>query len=229
MTNAATLGHNNPPSPLDDAIGIDPDALELAESILTGEAVTNDAQMRACDDLLKRIKAIAKAVDEAKTSESKPLHDAWKTCLAGYKPTETDLERIRKGLIGMVDGYKRKKREAEEEAQRQANIAAAAARREAEEAARAADVSDLDAQRDAEAKRIEAEEANRVARELKQDQTKGLRKVQRHEITNLRDALNDIVTNDREAMTAFIEDYVKKNFKRRAINGVRVWEEREAF
>jgi hypothetical protein len=38
-----------------------------------------------------------------------------------------------------------------------------------------------------------------------------------------------MAANDRDAMTAIIEEYVRRNHKVRAIAGVRVWEEREAF
>lgn len=36
-------------------------------------------------------------------------------------------------------------------------------------------------------------------------------------------------SKDRDAMTAFIEDYVRRNHKSAAIDGVRVWTEKEAF
>ena len=44
-----------------------------------------------------------------------------------------------------------------------------------------------------------------------------------------RAALHDIAANDRNAVTAFIEDYVRRNFKARPIKGVRVWQEKEAY
>jgi hypothetical protein len=48
-------------------------------------------------------------------------------------------------------------------------------------------------------------------------------------IESHKDALNWIARNDREAVTAFIEDYVRRNFKGRAIEGVKVTTEKEAF
>ena len=71
--------------------------------------------------------------------------------------------------------------------------------------------------------------AEAAARESANDKVKGLRTITRYEITDHKAALNDIAKNDREAVTAFIEAYVAKNFKERAIAGVRVWAEKEAF
>lgn len=233
----AVIGGNMPPEeqpaiindPLDDAIATDQEALERAELMLIGQPVDNDAMMKDVDDLVKRLKAIKKAVTTAKEAESKPLHDAWKTALARYKPTEDDLDRMVKGCSAMVDGYKRQKRAAQEEAQRVANMAAAKARREAEEAARQAEVSHIEAQREAEAKLQKAKDAEREAAAAKKDRVKGMRKVTRYEITEHRAALHDIAKNDRDAITAFVEEYVRRNHKTRAINGVKVWEDVESF
>lgn len=80
----------------------------------------------------------------------------------------------------------------------------------------------------AEAQR-EAEEAQRRAAAASKDTVKGLRTVTRYQIDDHRSALHDIATNDRDAVTAFIEDYVRRNHKARSINGVRAWQEKEAF
>ena len=59
---------------------------------------------------------------------------------------------------------------------------------------------------------------------------KGLRTVTRYEITDHRALLNWIAKNDRDAVTAFIEEYARKEHKVIAnADGLRVWTEKEAF
>lgn len=228
--NAPSRLHNNPPDPLDEAIGTDPEALELADGLLTGDPVENEAQMKAADGVAKRLKALKKAVADAEESEAKPIYDQWKAAKARFKPTLDDLDKQIKGLAAMVSDFKRKlaaeKAEAERKAREEAEAKAAAAAKARAEA----DVSDIDAQRAAEEAVRESEEAAKAARIAKaQNDVKGLRKVTRYEITDHRAALHDIAANDRDAVTAFIEGYVAKNYRSRAIAGVRVWEDREAF
>lgn len=227
MTPAA--GHNNPPDPLDDALAPYGDFIIEAEGWLDGEAVSTEAQMKAVDDLAKQIKAAEKAVKTAEESAAKPLYDAWKDEKARYAPTLDDLGRLKKGLASIVNDFKRKLAAEKAEAERKARAEAEKARREAEAKARAAQESDIEAQREAAAAQAEAERMQAQAAKASKEQVKGLRTVTRYEIDDHRAALHDIATNDRDAMTAFIEEYVRRNHKARAINGVRVWQEKEAF
>lgn len=229
MNALAPIGHNGGPDLLDEAIGIDPEALELAEGILTGQPVENDDQMKAVDDITKRLKAIKKAVTGAKESESKPLHDAWKQALARYKPTEDDLDRQIKGCVGMVDVFKRQKAAEQAERERQANLEAARLRREAEEAARAASVSDLDVQRAADEAKREADEATRRAASVKKETVKGMRTVTRHEVTDYRALLHWIAANRRDDITAFLDEWAQTNHRTVTADGLRVWQEKEAY
>lgn len=222
--------HNLPPDPLDEAIAIDPEALELAEGMLTGSPVENEAQMRATDDLAKRLKAVKKAVEAAEESEAKPIYDEWKAAKARFKPTLDDLDRMIKGCASMVSDFKRKLAAEKAEAERKARAEAEAKARAAHEAAQRAADSDIDAQREAAMAQAEAEAAQKAAQQASRaNDVKGLRTVTRFEITDHRAALHDIAANDREEVTAFIEEYVRKNYKQRAISGVNVWSEKEAF
>ena len=59
---------------------------------------------------------------------------------------------------------------------------------------------------------------------------KGLRTVTRYQITDHRALLNWIARNDRDAVTAFIEDWARKNHKTAsAPDGLDVWQDKEAF
>ena len=229
MTALAQAGHNRPPDPIDAALAPYGDAISEAESWLDGTPVENEAQMKAVDALTKEIKAALKDAKDGQTSEAAPHHDAHKAALARWKPTLDDLARIRDGLVAAVSKFKAKLAEEKKAAERAAWAAADKARREAEALAAKADAANIDAQREAAAAAQAAIDAQRAAQVQAKDTVKNMRKVTRYEITDHRAALRWIAANDREAVTAFIEEYVRRNHKARAIGGVRVWEEKEAF
>lgn len=231
MNKRAVIGGNCPPDPLDEAIAIDPEALELAEGMLTGLPVENEAQMRATDDLAKRLKAVRKAVEAAEESEAKPIYDEWKATKARFKPTLDDLDRMIKGCAAMVSDFKRKLAAEKAEAERKARAEAEAKARAAHEAAQRAADSDIDAQREAAMAQAEAEAAQKAAQQASRaNDVKGLRTVTRFEITDHRALLNWIAKNRREDLTAFIEEWARRNHKdNQAADGLRVWQDREAY
>lgn len=224
-------GHNNPPDPLDQALAPYDDFIIEAENWLDGACVTDERSMKAVDEINKQIKAAKRDVTAAQKSESAPLYDTYKAALARYKPTIEDLDRISKGLTSLVDAFKRKLAEEKREAERKAWQEAEHARQAAERAAREANVGSIEDQRVAAAAKQAAVNAEKAAQEARRETKgiKGLRTVTRYEIESHKKALNDIAQNDREAMVSFIEDYVRQNHKSRAIDGVRVWQEKEAF
>jgi hypothetical protein len=230
MTEPAPIGHNMPPDPIDDALAPFGDYITEAEGWLDGSPVETEGQMKAVDALLAQIKAAHKAVDTAKEAEAKPLHDAWKASLARYKPTLDDLDRIKKGLVATVDAFKRRlaaeKAEAERKAREEAEAAAEALRKARAEA----NAADLEAQRAiAEAER-EAEQA-RIAAAVaaKSANVKGMVTRVFYEITDHRALLHWIAANDKAAMTAFIEEYARRNHSMTLpMGGLRVWQEKVA-
>lgn len=228
--NAPAIGHNGPPDPIDEAIAPFADAIAEAEAWLDGEPVTTEPAMKAVDELAKDIKAARKAVDQARDTATKPLHEVWKAEVARWKPTQDDLDRIVKGLAALVDGFKRKLAAEKAEAERAARAEAERKMREAQAAAEAANAADIEAQRAADAARAEAEEAVKRAAAASKDTVKGLRTVWRYEITDARALLHWIAKNDREAVTAFIEEWARRNHRNNAkADGLRVWDEKEAF
>lgn len=230
MNAPAAIGHNNPPDPIDEALAPFGDVISEAENWLDGQKVETEAQMKAADALLKGIKSARKAVDEARDLSTKPLHDAWKTEVARWKPTQDDLDRLAKGLIALLDDFKRKLAAEKEAARKEAERLAWEETRKAQEAARLADAGNIEATRAAAAQMEAAEEAQRKAAEAAKDTVKGLRTVTRYEITDHRALLNWIAKNDRDAVTAFIEEYARKEHKVIAnADGLRVWTEKEAF
>lgn len=230
MNAAAKIGHNAPPDPIDEALAPFGDTITEAENWLDGTPVETEGQMQAVDALIKGIKAAKKAVEAADESVTKPMYDAWKAEKARFKPTLDDLDRMVKGLVAAVDTFKRKLAAEKEAARKAAERAAWEATRAAEDAARAAGASDIEAQRAAAAKIAEAEAAQKVAMAANKDTVKGLRTVTRYEITDHRALINYIALKHREDLTAFIEEWARKNHKENATApGLRVWQEREAF
>lgn len=222
-------GHNMPPDPIDEALAPYGDTISEAENWLDGTPVENEDQMKAVDALIADMRKLGSELAKAKKSATAPLHDAWKAEIARWKPTEDDVERLKKGLAALVDPFKRKLAAEKAEAERRAREEAEAKARAAREAVLAAEASDIEAQRAADAAKAEAEEAAKAAKAASKDQVKGMRTVTRHEIEDHRAALHWIARNDTNAMTAFVEDYVRRNHRAANIDGVRVWQEKEAY
>lgn len=229
-TNArAVIGNNNPPDPIDLALEPYGAVLEEVGNWLDGAEVENDGQLKATDALLKDLKAARKAVDEARDECTKPLHEVWKAEVARWKPTQDDLDRQVKCLVAAQAPYKAKLA-AEKEAARLAAVAEAEAKAEAaRQAHQTANAASIAEQREADDLMAEAEAAARLAAKAGKDTVKGMRTVQVYAIEDHRAALNWIARNDRDAMTAFIEEYVRRNFKLRPIDGVKVETTKEAF
>ena len=229
MNAPAAIGHNGF-DPIDEAIAPFGDVISEAENWLDGQKVETEAQMKVADTLLKGIKAARKAVDEARDLSTKPLHDAWKGEVARWKPTQDDLDRLAKGLVALLDEFKRKMAAEKAEAARKAEAEAWEKTRAAQEAARLADAGNIEEARAAAAAMEEAEAAQKAAMAASKDTVKGLRTVTLYEITDHKALLNWIARNDRDAITAFIEDYARKEHKVIAnADGIRVWTEKAAF
>lgn len=226
----AAIGHNMPPDPIDTALAPYGGAISEAENWLDGAPVENEAQMQAVDALLRDIKAAKKAVTEAEESVAKPIYDQWKAAKARFAPTITDLDRIAKGLVAIVDGFKRRLAAEKAEAERKARAEAEAKMRAAAEAARAADAGNIEAQRAAASAQAEAEAAANAAALASKDTVKGLRKVTRYAVDDHKALLNWIARNRRDDLTAFIDEWARRHHKECAgADGLRVWQEKEAF
>jgi len=226
----AGIGHNQPPSPIDEALSPYGDTISESEGWLDGSTVENEGQMKAVDALIKDMKAARKAVEAAEESSAKPLFDLWKAEKAKFKPTLDDLDRIVKGLVAAVSSFKTKLSAEKAAAEKLAREEAWRKVRAAEDAARAASVSDIEAQRAAAQAQSEAEVAVRAAQAAAKDKPLGLRTVTRYEVTDHRALLRWIALNDREAITAFIESWAQHNHKGLPqADGLRVWKEKQAW
>lgn len=224
-----TIGHNNPPDPIDEALAPYADEIGEAEAWLDGEPVENEDQMNAVDALIKAMRSAKSDLGKAKKSATAPLHDAWKAEIARWKPTEEDIDRRLKGLAAAVDPFKRKLAAEKEAAKRAAYEEAQRKEREAREAAEKANAADYAAQVEADKLAQEALDAKKAASAANKDTVKGMRTVTKYEIEDHRAALHWIAQNNVDAVTAFIEEYVRRNHKTTAIDGVKVYQQKEAY
>ena len=228
MTEQPTTGHNGPPDPIDEATAPYAAAIGEAENWLDGQAVTDEAQMKAVDDILKQIRSCGTDLKAAQTSATAPLNDAWKAEIARWKPTVADVERIKKGLAALVSDFK-VKLAAEKEAERRAAWEAAdRARREAEEAVAKANPANIEEARAAEGAIIEAKKAEIAAHTAQKDTVKGLRTFTVAEVQDYAACINWIRVNDRAALMAFCDEYARTHHAER-INGVDVRKEKRAY
>lgn len=230
MNPRAVIGANNPPDPIEVICAEFEASREEASNWLDGKPVTDEAQMKAVDGLRKQAREWRMALEAGQKSATAPLYDAYKAEGARWKPTLEDAQRIEKGLVALVDDFKRKLAAEKAEAARKAEREAWEATRAARDAAARANAADLEAQRAAAEAQREAEEAQRRAAAASKDTVKGLRTVTRYEITDHRALLNWIAVNRRDDVTAFIEEWARKNHKEHdTANGLRVWTERVAY
>jgi hypothetical protein len=228
MTPAA-IGHNNAPDPIDEALAPYADAIAEAENWLDGTPVETEEQMKAVDALIKDIRSAKSDLGKAKKSATAPLHDIWKAEIARWKPTEDDVERRLKGLAGAVDPFKRKMAEEKEAAKRKAYAEARAAEQAAQEAAAKVDTTDYDAATEAARLQSEAVDAKKAAAAANKDTVKGLRTVTRYEVKDHRALLHWIAKNDPDAITAFVDEWARRNHKGPVADGLDVWTEKEAY
>lgn len=229
------MGHNNPPEdPVRAAVLLEPFSAYLDEAAhwLDGLPVENEEQLEAVDELLSHVKAAEKALLQARDAATKPLHDAWKAELGQWKAAIEDLERLKKGLARISNDFKVRLADLREAEARRIRAEAEKSMQSAKALALEADPGDIHAMRVADAARREAEETMRVARHIEKTRPKGIRTVRKWayiDAEGRRLALHWIARNDRDAMTEFIDTYVARGFRNKAIDGVKVWDEREAY
>lgn len=229
------MGHNNPPEHLDrSSVILAPFSayLDEAENWLDGIPVETEDQLEAVDLLLANVKAAEKALLHARDAATKPLHDAWKAEVAQWEAAADDLERLKKSLARIANDFKVKLADLREAEARRVRTEAEKSIQAAKALARDADPGNVYAKRVADAARREAEETIRVSRHMEKTRPKGIRTVRKWayiDAEGRRSALHWIARNDRDAMTEFIDSYVARSFRNKEIDGVTVWEEREAY
>lgn len=232
MNIQATIGHNNPPDPIDTITAPYDDARAEVENWADGGNVETEGQMQSVDALRKDMRAWRLALEAGQKEATGPLHAAYKAELDRWKPTIEDAKRLEGCLVSMVDGFKRKLAAEKAEVERKAQAEAWEATRKAREAARLADASNIEAQRAAAVAMAEAEAAHHRAAIAAKDTVKAMRTVTKFEVTDHPVLLHWIAKNARDDLTAFIDAWALKNHKTTKAtsdDGLKVWTEKEAF
>lgn len=229
MTQTAMAGHNNPPTPIESIIAQYDGIICEAQNWSDGEPVTDEAGMKAVDNVLKQFKTYKSALVAAAKEQTDPLHKAWKAEVAAVKVYTDDADMLQSALVAVVAPFKAKLAAEKSEADRKAQAEAWEATRKAQEAAAAVNTADIEQQRAAAAAMAEAEAKQRAANAAAKDKVSGMRTVTHYELQDDRAALHWIAKNDKSAMADFIAEYVRKNHKASKIDGVKVWTEKEAF
>lgn len=155
------MGHNNPPTPLDELTVYVNDLYGEARGWLDGEPIANQGQADGVAKLLDMARAASKDADAKRKAETKPLDDRKKAIMDAWRPVTDRLSLIeaacKKALSPWLTKLEAEKRAREEAARKSAEEAA----RKAEEARRAVAADNIEAQ--AEVKRLAEEAARREA------------------------------------------------------------------
>ena len=223
------IGHNGAPDPIELVLAEYDGTITEAQNWADGEPVTDEAGMKAVDAVLKGFKSYKTALGKAGKERTDPLHKSWKAEVAAVKVYTDDADLMQKALVHIVGPFKAKLAQEAAEAERKSWEETNRLRREAEAQAEQARAGDIEAQRGAHAAKQAVMDSEKAAKQAVKSAPKGMRTVTKYTLDSHKEALNDIAKNDRDAMTAFIEDYVRKNHKARSIAGVTVWQEKEAF
>ena len=225
----AVIGGNSPPDPIEVVTAQYDDIISEAQNWSDGESVTDEAQMNAVDELIKRFKTYRADLTKAAKERTDPLHKAWKSEVAAVKIYTDDADLLQRTLVAAVAPFKAKLAAEKEAARKAAWQAAQDAEREANAKAAAADTANIEAQREAAQAQAAAMEARKTASAAQKDTVKGMRTVHYHDIADMRALVNWIATNDKPAMAAFAEAYAARNHKDIPDAVVRSWTAKEAF
>ena len=230
MNTISPIGHNQPPSPIEAVQAEYDDTISEAQNWADGEPVQTEAQMLAVDKVLKEFKAYRTALAAAAKEITDPLHKVWKAAVADVKLHTDDADRIQAAIVAAVAPIKKRLADEKAEAERLAQQAAWEATRKAQEAARAANAADIEAQRAVAAAQAEAEAAQAKANAARKDVVRGMRTVVSYAVTDHKALLHWIAINRRDDLTAFVDEWARKNHKdNRNADGLTVTESKEVY
>lgn len=230
----AGIGHNQPPTPFDEAVSAVDLVWTEASNWLDGATAETQAEADAIGTLLDMARKAKKQADGARKAEAEPFDQGKAEVQARYMPILDRCDLIataaKKALAPFLAAQERAKREAEEKARAEAE----AARKAAQEAF--ATAASLEEQEAAEAAAEAAKDADIRARVAAKDtgRAKGgaraisLRTTIKPEITDLKALMAWIWLNDRSALAGFAETYAAGAFRagQTKMDGVRAVEVR---
>jgi len=226
MTDARhSIGANGPPA--HEAFAMEADELfNTASDTLEGmDAVQNEEQNTALDGLKSDLRRVAADAEKTRKAEKEPHLEAGRAVDAAYKPVAEKCKKAIAAISAMQTPYLVAKQAERNEAARKAREEAE--RKEQEARAKLEADAPLEQRYEAEQEFAEAKKLSAVANKIDRSAT-GLRTYNVVEVTDRRAALNWIAKRDPEALTAFVEDYARRNAATRPMDGVSVTQERRA-
>lgn len=217
MNVQAGIGHNIPPTRIDEIQAEYSDTFLEVENWLDGAIVENEGQMKAVDALLKEIKNAEKDAKAGKEIEYRPHKLAGDSIVAKWKPFIDDLGMQKAGLIKANTPFKNKLAAEKVEAERVAREKANAARLAAVEASKAAVDTNIETQREAAELTRKAQEAQADVATATKDKVKGLRKQTTVTVADYDGLLEWIKASDMEALRSFMDEYAPKAHRAGAV------------
>tara|TARA_R110000744_G_scaffold289502_3_gene400413 strand:+ start:9329 stop:10021 length:693 start_codon:yes stop_codon:yes gene_type:complete len=203
--------------------------LDEASNWTDGELITDEAGMKAVDDVLKQFKSYRTVLVKAGKERTDPLHKEWKAEVAAVKIYTDDADLIQKALIAIAAPFKAKLAQEKAAAEKAAWEETNRLRREAEKQATEAREGDVDAQRAANEAKAAVVAAERVAKAAAKEAPKGMRKVAKFEIEDYNAVFKFIAAKNPSLIRAMVKSFVATNHKATHIDGVKQWVEKEAF
>jgi Rad3-related DNA helicase len=223
------IGDNKPPTPMEVFADENENLITQCQHLIWGGAITNESQLKSLDVAIKEFKKYSSALTKIGKDFSKPLHTKWKDAVNYANIYIEDANLIKSHLVEIGKPLRERLQKEQEEKTWLALEETRKKQRLADEAAKLAEAGTIDQKREALKLNQEALDADKAAKATSKNKVLGLRKVTKFEVTNAQDALIWIGENDKEALIQFISEYARINHKKHAIDGVNVWEEKEAF
>jgi len=172
MNEIANIGHNNPPTPFEDAVLALENLRTEAKNWLDGDLVTSQPEADAIGKLTAMSRDIAKRLDALRVEEKRPHDEAGKAVQEKFRPYAARCDLIvdacKKALTPYLVKLENEKREKERLAREEADRQRVAA----ETAVRAAPKSDIEAREAAEALLSAAKKAEAIAVKAENDKAK---------------------------------------------------------
>ncbi|WP_298965112.1 hypothetical protein [uncultured Roseibium sp.] len=239
MSTVVNIGHNNPPTPFDEAKEAVLSLKEEAQHWLDGAEVSSQAEADAIATLLDMARKAKKKTDDFRKAEAKPFDDGKKAVQAKFKPLIEDCDRIADVCKAANLPWLKKLEEQRRQEKEAARAKAAEEARKAQEAIAAANAADLEARGAAEQQVKAAQEAEREAKKAAQQKAsaKGgaramaLRTVYRHEIVDAREFARWCWVHENETLMECLNSIAKRrtDLKFRDMPGVTIHEDKVAI
>ena len=195
------------------------DTLEGMDAVQTAE---QDAALEALKADLRRV---AKDAEAARKAEKEPHLEAGRAVDAAYKPVATKCDKAIKAISDMQTPWRLEQLRIRDAAARKAREEAEAAEKAAQ--AKRAAPEHLQAELDADDELKAAAKLKAQANKIDRSAT-GLRTFKVVTVTDYRAAIKWLFARDPDALSAFIDEYARKNAPTRPMDGVAVTEERKA-